>query len=125
MPLRAVVAIQSELIAEHGELSGPSRPGDLKAALGRPRNQHAHGEAAATLPRLAAASGYALARGQCFPDENKRVALATIDVFLRMNGLELTAPETDAVHVIQSLAAGDLGEYELAEWIAEHSQPRR
>ena len=125
VPLRAVVAIQSELIAEHGGLSGAPRPGDLEAALARPQNQHAYGKSAATLPRLAAAYGYALARGHCFPDGNKRVALATIDVFLRMNGLELTAPETDAVHVIQSLADGDLGEDELAEWIAEHSQQRR
>lgn len=125
MPLRAVVAIQSELIAEHGGLSGPPRPGDLEAALARPRNLHAYQESAATLPRLAADYGYALARGHCFPDGNKRVALATIDVFLRMNGLELTAPETDAVHVIQSLAAGGIGEDELAEWIAACSQPRR
>ena len=125
VPLRAVVAIQSELIAEHGGLSGPPRPGDLEAALARPRNQHAYGEAAATLPRLAAAYGYALARGHCFPDGNERVALATIDVLLRMNGLELTAPETDAVHVIQSLAAGELDEDELAAWIAAHSKSRR
>lgn len=125
VPQRAVVAMQAELISEHGGLSGSPRKGDLEAALARPRNQHAYGEAAATLPRLAAAYGYALARGHCFPDGNERVALATIDVLLRMNGLELTAPETDAVHVIQSLAAGELDEDELAAWIAAHSKSRR
>jgi len=46
--------------------------------------------------RLAAAYGFALARGHGFPDGNERVALAVIDVFLRMNGLELTAKEADA-----------------------------
>lgn len=125
VPLRAVVAMQAELISEHGGLSGPPRHGDLEAALGRPRNLHAYGETAATLPRLAAAHGYALARGHCFPDGNKRLALATIDVFLHMNGLELTAPETDAVHVIQSLAAGEIDEDDLAAWIAAHSKSRR
>ena len=121
VPLRAVVAIQSELIAEHGGLTGPPRHGDLEAALGRPVNLHASSEPSPSLPRLAAAYGFALARGHCFPDGNKRVALAVIDVFLRMNGLELTADEIDAAATIQSLAAGELAEEDLANWIAENS----
>jgi len=121
VPLRAVVAIQSELIAEHGGLTGPPRHGDLEAALGRPVNLHAYSEPSHSLPRLAAAYGFALARGHCFPDGNKRVALAVIDVFLRMNGLELTADEIDAAATIQSLAAGELAEEDLANWIAENS----
>jgi death on curing protein len=121
VPLRAVVAIQGELIAEHGGLSGPPRQGDLEAALGRPVNLHACSELPPSLPRLAAAYGFALARGHCFPDGNKRVALAILDVFLRLNGFELTADEPDAVETIQSLGAGDLTEEELAEWIAAHT----
>lgn len=125
VPLRAVIAIQDELIAEHGGLAGPPRQGDLEAALGRPVNLHAYAEAPLTLPRLAAAYGFALARGHCFPDGNKRVAFAIIDVFLRLNGLALNADETDAALTIQALAAGDLTEDALAEWISERSVPRR
>jgi death-on-curing protein len=121
VPLRAVVAIRAELIAEHGGLAGPPRQGDLEAALGRPVNLPAYSEAPVSLPRLAAAYGFALARGHCFPDGNKRVALAIIDVFLRVNGLELTADEMDAVDTIQSLAAGELSEDQLADWIAANS----
>lgn len=121
VPLRAVIAIQAELIAEHGGLSGPPRQGDLEAALGRPVNLHAYADPAPPLPRLAAAYGYALARGHCFPDGNKRIALATIDVFLRMNGWELTADELDAADTIQTLAAGGITEEELAAWIAANS----
>jgi len=123
VPLRAVVAIQGELIAEHGGLSGPPRHGDLEAALGRPVNLHAYSETAPSLPRLAAAYGFALARGHCFPDGNKRIALAIVDVFLRLNGSELTADEMDAVDTIQALAAGDLTEDQLTEWIAGHAAP--
>ena len=121
VPLRAVIAIQGELIAEHGGLAGPPRQGDLEAAVGRPVNLQAYAESPPSLPRLAAAYGFALARGHCFPDGNKRVALAVIDVFLRMNGLELTADEIDAAATIQSLAAGELAEEDLANWIAENS----
>ena len=66
-----------------------------------------------------------MARSHCFPDGNKRVALAIVDVFLRLNGLELTADELDAVGTIQSLAAGDFSEDEFAEWIAAHAAPVR
>lgn len=125
VPLRAVIAIQAELIAEHGGLTGPPRQGDLEAALGRPVNLHAYSESRPTLPRLAAAYDFALARGHCFPDGNKRVALAIIDVFLRMNGMALTADELDTVSTIQSLAAGELTEDQLAEWIAANSARRR
>jgi death-on-curing protein len=121
VPLPAVVAIQAELIAEHGGLTGPARQGDLVAALTHPVNLHAHADTPPTLPRLAAAYGFALARGHCFPDGNKRIALATIDVFLRINGLQLTADEVDAADTIRALAAGELTEEQLAEWIAAHS----
>jgi death-on-curing protein len=121
VPLRAVDAIKGELIAEHGGLSGPPRQGDLEAALDRPVNLHAYSESPPSLPRLAAAYSFALARGHCFPDGNKRVALAIIDVFQRLNGLELAADELDAVDTIQSVAAGDLTEEQLAESIAANS----
>jgi death-on-curing protein len=125
VPLRAVVGIQAELIAEHGGLAGPPRLGDLEAALGRAVNIHAYAESPPSLPRLAAAYGFALVRGHCFPDGNKRVALAIIDVFLRMNGLELTADEMDAVDTIQRLAAGELTEDDLALWVTESSRAAR
>jgi len=125
VPLRAVISIQAELIAEHGGLAGPPRLGDLEAALGRPVNLHAYAESPPSLPRLAAAYGFALARGHCFPDGNKRVALAVIDVFLRINGLELAADEMDAVATIQSLAAGELTEDDLAHWVTENSRATR
>jgi len=75
------------------------------------------------MPRLAAAYGFALARGHCFPDGNKRIALAVIDVFLRMNGLELAAAETDAVDTVLRLAAGEISEDDLARWIEANSRP--
>ena len=123
VPLRAVVAIQRELITEHGGLTGPPRQGDLEAALGRPVNLQAYAELPPTLPQHAAAYGFALVRGHCFPDGNNRVALAIIDVFLRLNGFELAVDELDAVDTIQSLAAGDLTEDQLADWITAHVAP--
>lgn len=124
VPPRAVIAIQAELIAEYGGLAGPPRVNDLEAALARPRHLLAYADAPPTLARLAAAYGFALARGHCFPDGNKRTALAIIDVFLRLNDRELTATEENAASTIQELAAGELTEAALADWIDSNSKPR-
>lgn len=122
VPSDAVVAIHSALLQEHGGLIGPPRPDSLEAALARPQQLHHYTEPKPSLARLAAAYGFALAKVHCFADGNKRVALAIIDVFLQMNGSELGASEPDAVVTIQALAAGELSEDELTEWIAAQSR---
>jgi death on curing protein len=123
IPARAVVAMQLELIAEHGGLAGPARLPDLEAALARPKHQFRYAKPRPSIARLAAAYGYALARNHCFPDGNKRIALCVIDVFLQLNGRELIAEEVDAAHTIQSVAAGKLTEEQLANWIEKHAPP--
>ena len=123
VPSDAVVAIHQALLQEHGGLIGPPRPDSLEAALARPQQLHHYTQPKPSVARLAAAYGFALAKGHCFADGNKRVALSIIDVFLQMNGSELTASEPDAVVTIQALAAGELTEEELAAWIEANSRP--
>ena len=125
VPSDAVVAIHQALLQEHGGLIGPPRPDSLEAALARPQQLHHYTHPTPSLARLAAAYGFALAKGHCFADGNKRLALSIIDVFLQMNGSELTASEPDAVVTIQALAAGELTEEGLAAWIATNSRPLR
>jgi death on curing protein len=115
--------IHAELMAEHGGLHGPSREGALEAALARPQNVHHYAKVPPSLERLAAAYAFGIARGRCFPDGNKRLSLAVIDVFLQLNGRELTADEANAVIVIRGVAAGEIDEEELTEWIARNSGP--
>jgi prophage maintenance system killer protein len=54
-------------------------------------------------------------------DGKSRVALAIIDVFLRMNELALAAEEPVAVKTIRLLAAGELIDEQLSEWIEANS----
>jgi death-on-curing protein len=109
------------LIAEHGGLDGMRDDNLLLSALARPRNLQAYG--APSLFEMAAALGYGLARSHPATDGNKRIALASIDVFLQLNGWELVAAEPEAVVVIRELAAGEIDEAELARWIEANAQP--
>ncbi len=117
---RIALAIHEELIREYGGLGGVRDEGLLESALARPQNLAAYGDP--TLAEMAAAYAFGIARNHPFVDGNKRTALMAVYTFLRTNGLRLIAPEVEAVAVIRDLAAGELGEEELARWIEENME---
>ena len=55
-------------------------------------------------------------------DGNKRVALVVMVAFLERNGVELTATNAEAAAVMLAVAAGELTEGELADWIDTHAR---
>ncbi len=121
VPESAVTAMHQELIAEHGGDTGLRDPGLLSASLARPKHLLVYGDNA-SLFDLAAAYGYGLAKNYCFVDGNKRIALTVIDVFLRLNGYKLVAPEAEAVIMMLSLVEGVENQETLARWIELNSQ---
>jgi death-on-curing protein len=123
IPEAAVRAIHSELLAEHGGLDGLVDEDVLGATLARPQHLETYSNPPASLFQLAAAYGFGFAKNHCFKDGNKRISLVAIDVFLQLNGYELMAQETEAVIVIEGLAAGDMSEDDLALWIESNAAP--
>ena len=111
-----VLAIHEQQLAEHGGAKGIRDQGLLASALARPKNIYYYQPHGATLPRLAAAYAFGLMRNHPLVDGNKRVALVVSLLFLRLNGLVLTAPMTDRFLVFMALAEGRMGEDELAAW---------
>jgi death-on-curing protein len=113
---RALVLLHAESLAEHGGLWGMRGQAALQSALARPRNIHAY-ERGADAARLAAAYGFGIVRGHPFSHGNKRAGFLAVGLFLELNGFDLEVDEADAVKTILDLAAGDLSEKALAEWI--------
>lgn len=120
--IEAILAAHDDQLAEHGGGVGVRDQGLLESALARPLNLHAYGEP--SLPRLAAAYAFGIARNHPFVDGNKRTALVAAELFLGLNGWDLTATDVECVEVFLSLAAGELGEEELAAWINRKSKRR-
>jgi death-on-curing protein len=121
VPEQAVIAMHDELIAEHGGDSGLRDPGLLSASLARPQHLFTYSDSA-SLFELAAAYAFGLAKNHAFVDGNKRIALAVIDVFLRLNGYELVAAEEESVIKINDLVEGIENQETIAAWIAANSQ---
>ena len=118
----ALLLLHAESLAEHGGSPGLRDEGLLDSALARPQNLLAYGEP--DVAALAASYGWGIARNPPFIDGNKRAALLSIGLFLHLNGWRLTASQADTTRTMLALAAGDLSEDALADWLRRHAAPR-
>jgi death-on-curing protein len=119
--VEAIHAIQLE---QHGGLPGVRDVGALESALGRPQHQWNY-KAIDDVPACAAAYGFAIAKNHAFSDGNKRTAFQSMFVFLAQNGLDLIAPEPDAVTTMIGVADGTIKEKALADWLRANVKKRR
>lgn len=117
---RAVaLAIHDEQLSEHGGARGVRDEGALESALGRPRNLHAYEDA--SIPQLAAAYAFGLARNHPFVDGNKRTSLVVTELFLALNGYDLLASDEEVVLMWLAIADGSRDEFAITAWLAQHS----
>jgi len=121
LDLDIVLDFHAEQLALFGGADGIRDLGLLESALARPVNKFAYGET--NLMALAAAYGFGIAQNHPFIDGNKRTALASVIVFLGLNGLWLDSPQEQMTAVILSLAAGEITEDVLVRWTAGHTRP--
>jgi death-on-curing protein len=114
-------AVHEEQLAEHGGAIGTRDTGLLESALARPMQLAAYGTP--DVAALAASYGYGLAKNHPFIDGNKRTAFVAVELFLLLNGWELTATDAQCVLSMLAVAAGTLDEAAYAEWIRGHISP--
>ncbi len=115
--LELATAIHERQLAEHGGPQGIRDQGLLEPALGRAQQKFRHSGVGLDLPALAVAYAFGMARNHPFVDGNKRTAAVLCEVFLELNGYRLVAEDADLYPIFMALAAGDLDEAELADWL--------
>ncbi|SCM73699.1 Death ON curing protein [uncultured Pleomorphomonas sp.] len=115
--LPVILAIHDRQIAEHGGLPGLRDSGALESALARPLNLTLYGVPDAA--DLAAAYAFGLTRNHPFADGNKRIAWIAARLFFADNGGRLFFEKTEAMRLMQALAAGEIDERQLADWFRQ------
>ncbi len=105
-----------ESLTRFGGSDGLRDEGLLLSALARPENIIAY-EPNADLFRLAAAYCAGVVKNHPFIDGNKRTGVLCAVVFLGINGIELQFDEVMIVNQIYGLAAGEVSELELEQWL--------
>lgn len=119
---KLLLLVHEEQLAEHGGPGGVRDAGLLASALGRPQHRALYDSPDAAA--LAASYAFGIARNHPFTDGNKRTAFVAMEVFLDLNGYELTATDEACVLKTLGLAAGDIDEATFAQWIRAHLAPR-
>ena len=118
--LRVIQAFHDRQINEHGGLPGLRDEGLLLSALSRPENAYHCSDPKPDAAELAAACGFGFAKNYPFNDANKRTALIAMRLFLRLNGYDLAASPEDKYKMIIRVAASNISENELAQWVRKH-----
>ena len=119
---KAVLAMRSAQLTEHGGSDGIRDETLLDSALAKPRNVLAYADQP-DIFRLAASYAFGIARNHAFVDGNKRTALVVSLAFLDRNGWDIVASKENLYFTFLHLADGSLTEEELTTWFTKHSMP--
>ena len=122
--LELATALHHRQLAEHGGAAGVRDTGLLDSALNRPRHLYAYSDPKPSLPALAAAYGFGIARNHAFIDGNKRTAAVVCELFLELNGWSLIADDTEMYPIFLALGAGEIDEEGLAEWLGQNAKKK-
>ena len=119
---QVLLLLHEESLAEHGGAPGLRDEGLLDSALSRPLNLALYDDP--DVADLAAAYAMALAKNHAFVDGNKRAAFLALGMFLALNGHRLRATQVDATLTMLAVAAGEISEKGLSQWIRDHMERR-
>jgi death-on-curing protein len=120
LDMQDVLGLHRRQLERFGGAPGVRDAGLIEAALARPQSGY-YGD----LIEEAAALWESLTMNHGFLDGNKRVGFAATHVFLRINGLDISA-SADATFqfVIGSLEAGQFEKNRLEQWLRSNTKPR-
>jgi death on curing protein len=111
-----IVVIHEEMTARFGGVNGIRDSNGLNSAVGRPQSGYY-----ADVIEEAAALFESLSQNHPFIDGNKRTAIASAAVFLRLNGYKLKFDDIDAYNwLIARYEKNEVTKDRIDEWFRRH-----
>ncbi len=118
LKLADVLAIHEDLISQYGGSHGLRDAGQLEAALFRPQSGYYD-----DIIAQACALWESLSQNHPFIDGNKRVAFASMLVFLEINNVTITANENEVWEFLSALYAKNNFSFEIIDvWLRQNTQ---
>jgi death-on-curing protein len=122
LSLEKLLEIHHIQIAEFGGSHGVRDIGLLQSATAMPQAQFGGQYLHADLYEMAAAYLYHVALNHPFVDGNKRVAAMAADIFLLINGIQLTVNEADFTELVLKVAQRKMEKPEIAAYFRNNSK---
>ncbi|MEO6803810.1 MAG: type II toxin-antitoxin system death-on-curing family toxin [Granulicella sp.] len=117
-----VQAIHLDLIKWYGGSYGLRDAGLLESALARPLHLLQY-QPDADIGQLAAVLAWGLIKNHAFLDGNKRIGLAALVTFLKINGYRLTCSEVEETAMVLRAAASEISEEDWSAWVVRSVGP--
>jgi len=114
-----VLAIHQRSLQEFGGSGGIRDEGAFESVLVAVENRIVYEQV--DVLACAATYAYHLTMAHAFVDGNKRVAAATMRVFLLVNEVDLDASEDDLYDLFIGIAAGAIRRDAVEQWLREHA----
>lgn len=124
LTLSETLELHRRIIAQSGGAPGVLNLGALESALAQPQMTFDGNDLYPTITDKAAALGFSLIQNHPFVDGNKRAGHASMEVFLVLNGFEISASTGEQEQIILSVASGALNQESLMAWLRGHLVPK-
>ena|SRR2546421_653857 len=118
LTVREIIVLHAQIISRTGGALGITDRRGLESAVAQPQMTFESRELYPTIHAKAAALGHALIQNHAFLDGNKRIGQAAIEVFLVLNGYEISTSVDEHERAILSVASGGMSRSELGDWLA-------
>jgi len=125
LSLGEVLDLHRRVVEVSGGSLGIRDLGALMGAVAQPRMTFDAQDLYPSVIEKAAALCFSLVMNHPFLDGNKRVAHASMETMLALNGYELSAPVNEQEQLMLGLAAGQVSRESLVAWVAGHVSDTR
>ncbi|MEL6260863.1 MAG: type II toxin-antitoxin system death-on-curing family toxin [Cyanobacteria bacterium J06626_6] len=121
LTLIEVIEIHRRIIDESGGAMGIRDFGLLESAIAQPRMTFEQKELYPSLVEKVAAAGFSLVMNHPFVDGNKRIGHAAMEIFLVLNGLEISASVDEQESVVLAVASGEMKREAFTSWLWQNT----
>lgn len=121
LSLAEILDLHRRILSESGGMAGIRDLYALEASIMSPYASFDQQDIYPDVVSKAAALSFSVVMNHPFVDGNKRVGHAAMEVFLILNGQEISCCEEEQEQVMLDLAAGRMKRDAFKEWVRAHS----
>lgn len=116
-----IIVLHQKVIDKTGGSHGIRDIGLIESAVSRAYATFGGNDLYESVEAKIAATAYSLVGNHGFVDGNKRIGIAAMLLLLQLNGYKLQYSQQELIDLGMGLAAGNLDENDIQQWIKAHS----
>jgi len=115
-----IIVLHQKVIDKTGGSHGIRDLGLIESAVSRAYTTFGGNDLYETVEAKIAATAYSLVSNHGFVDGNKRIGIAAMLLLLQLSGYKLQYSQQELIDLGLGLAAGNLDENDIQQWIKAH-----